>query len=110
MIRAGIEALRGLGNSILPGNLVHEAFDDVHWIGANEAYQAPHELDRETSLKRGPASVAAHLVAKWYAQHLSASKVLAVFPDDSNRYEHNVYDPAWMHEHGYQAELTATVA
>lgn len=99
--------LRGLGNSILPGNLSHEAFDEIHWLGANEAYQAAHRLHRETSLKRGPTSGAAYLVARWYAERFPESKVLAVFPDDSNRYEHNVYDPAWMHEHGYRAELAA---
>lgn len=99
--------LRGLGNSILPGNLSHEAFDEIHWLGANEAYQAAHRLHRETSLKRGPTSGAAYLIAKWYAERFPEKKVLAVFPDDSNRYEHNVYDPAWMHEHGYRAELAA---
>lgn len=104
---AGPRDLRGLGNSILPGNLLHEAFDEVHWLGANEAYQAAHRLHRDTSLKRGPTSGAAYLVSKWYAERFPAKRVLAVFPDDSNRYEHNVYDPAWMHEHGYRAELAA---
>lgn len=104
---AGRRDLRGLGNSILPGNLLHEAFDEIHWLGANEAYQAAHRLHRETSLKRGPTSGAAYLVAKWYAERFSQSKVLAVFPDDSNRYEHNVYDPVWMQEHNYRAELAA---
>lgn len=99
--------LRGLGNSILPGNLLHEAFDEIHWLGANEAYEAAHRLHRETSLKRGPTSGAAYLVAKWYAEGFPNSKVLAVFPDDSSRYEHNVYDPSWMHEHGYRADLAA---
>ncbi|MBT1517469.1 pyridoxal-phosphate dependent enzyme [Bradyrhizobium sp. SRL28] len=105
---AGRRDLRGLGNSILPGNLLHEAFDEVHWLGANEAYQAAHRLHRETSLKRGPTSGAAYLVAKWYAERFPGSKVLAVFPDDSNRYEHNVYDPAWMQERGYRAEIAAS--
>lgn len=99
--------LRGLGNSILPGNLLHEAFDEVHWLGANEAYQASHRLHRETSLKRGPTSGAAYLVAKWYAERFPKSKVLAVFPDDGSRYEHTVYDPAWMHQRGYLRESAA---
>ncbi|MES5486060.1 pyridoxal-phosphate dependent enzyme [Bradyrhizobium sp. INPA03-11B] len=104
---AGRRELRGLGNSILPGNLAHGAFDEIHWIGANEAYQATHRLHRETSLRRGPTSGAAYLVAEWYAERFPQSKVLAVFPDDSNRYEGNVYDPTWMREHGYRAELAA---
>ncbi|MBM7487961.1 cysteine synthase [Bradyrhizobium sp. USDA 3686] len=102
---AGRRDLRGLGNSILPQNLLHQSFDEVHWLGANEAYQAADRLHRETSLKRGPTSGAAYLVAKWYAERFAKSKVLAVFPDDSNRYEHTVYDPSWMLEHGYRAEL-----
>ncbi|WP_247442993.1 pyridoxal-phosphate dependent enzyme [Bradyrhizobium sp. 197] len=105
---AGQRDLRGLGNSILPHNLHHQAFDEVHWLGANEAYQAAHRLHRETSLKRGPTSGAAYLVAKWYADLSQKSKVLAVFPDDSNRYEHNIYDPRWMQANGYQAKLPAT--
>lgn len=104
----GRRDLRGLGNSILPGNLFHQAFDEIHWLGANEAYQAAHRLHRETSLKRGPTSGAAYLVAKWYAELSPKSKVLAVFPDDSNRYEQNIYDPGWMQANGYQAELAAT--
>lgn len=99
--------LRGLGNSILPGNLSHKAFDDIHWVGANEAYQAAHRLHRDTSLKRGPTSGAAYLVGKWYAEHFPTRKVLAVFPDDGTRYESNVYDPAWMRERGYKADLAA---
>ncbi|OSI75597.1 hypothetical protein BSZ21_04710 [Bradyrhizobium canariense] len=105
---AGRRDLRGLGNSILPGNLLHEAFDEVHWLGANEAYQAAHRLHRETSLKRGPTSGAAYIVAKWYAERFPRSKVLAVFPDDSSRYENSVYDPVWMYEHGYRSELART--
>ncbi|MCK1290256.1 pyridoxal-phosphate dependent enzyme [Bradyrhizobium sp. 30] len=104
---AGPRDLRGLGNSILPGNLIHEAFDEVHWIGANEAYHAARRLHRETSLKRGPTSGAAYLVARWYADRFPRCKVVAVFPDDSCRYEHTVYDPAWMHEHNYRAELAS---
>ncbi|MDA9536988.1 hypothetical protein ACM41_12135 [Bradyrhizobium sp. CCBAU 21362] len=105
---AGRRDLRGLGNSILPRNVLHDAFDEVHWVGANEAYQAARRLHRETSLKRGPTSGAAYLVAKWYAEVFPRSKVLAVFPDDSSRYEHTVYDPAWMNKHGYYGELAAT--
>ncbi|MFK4496075.1 cysteine synthase [Bradyrhizobium japonicum] len=99
--------LRGLGNSILPGNLLHEDFDEVHWLGANEAYQAAHRLHRETSLKRGPTSGAAYLVSKWLAERFPRDKILTVFPDDSNRYENTIYDPAWIREHGYLAKTAA---
>lgn len=101
---AGQRDLRGLGNSVLPGNLDHTAFNEVHWLGANEAFHAARQLHRDTSLKRGPTSGAAYLVAKWYAEQFPAKTVLAVFPDDSGRYEHTVFDPVWMEAHGYRSD------
>lgn len=104
---AGPRDLRGLGNSILPENLDHTAFDDINWVGANEAFHSVHRLHRATSLKRGPTSGAAYLVARWYADAYPDKKVLAVFPDDNLRYEHTVFDPAWMAAGGYRAEQAA---
>jgi cysteine synthase len=104
---AGPRPFRGLGNSILPGNLNHTAFDWVHWLGANEGFHAASTLLRNTGLKRGPTSGAAYLVAKWYAEQFPDKRVLAVFPDDGARYEHTVFNPLWMEANGYKAESLA---
>lgn len=100
-------AFRGLGNSLMPRNLDHTAFDWVHWLGANEGFHAARRLLRETTLKRGPTSGAAHMVAKWYADRFPDKQVLAVFPDDGSRYEHTVFDPAWMKANGFRADRVA---
>jgi cysteine synthase len=100
----GTRVFRGLGNSIHPRNLDHTAFDWVHWLGANEGFHAARQLLRETTLKRGPTSGAAHKIAKWCAQRYPDKQVLAVFPDDGGRYEHTVFDPAWMRANGFRAD------
>lgn len=100
-------AFRGLGNSLMPRNLDHTAFDWVHWLGANEGFHAARRLLRETTLKRGPTSGAAYLVAKWYADRFPDKQVLAVFPDEGGRYEHTVFDPAWMKANNFRADRVA---
>jgi len=100
---AGNRALRGLGNSVMPTNLNHSQFDEVHWIGAAEAFHATLRLHRDSSLRRGPTSGAAYQIAKWYAERNPEKRVLVVFPDDAVRYEHTVFDPAWMTAQGYDA-------
>ena len=100
----GQRDFRGLGNSILPGNLDHAAYDWVHWLSANEGFHAANRLLSETTLKRGPTSGAAYRVAKWYAEQFPEKRVLAVFPDEGSRYENTVFDPLWLTLNGYRKE------
>ncbi|CUK10512.1 putative siderophore biosynthesis protein SbnA [Shimia thalassica] len=102
--KLGARALRGLGNSMMPRNLLHEQFDHVHWLSANEAFQATRNLHRTTTLKRGPTSGAAYRVANFYAEKFPEKKVLAVFPDEGHRYESNVYNDAWLQANGFDAD------
>jgi cysteine synthase A len=90
--------LRGLGNSLLPRNLVHSAFDDIHWVSAAEAYTATRELHRETALFRGGTSGAAWVVARYYAQCHPGSRVVCLFPDDGYRYTDSIYNDRYMDE------------
>lgn len=46
----GPRTLRGLGNSLMPKNVDHSQFDEVHWVTATEAYQATRELHRNHAL------------------------------------------------------------
>jgi cysteine synthase len=100
----GKRMLRGLGNSLIPGNLDHKTFDDVHWVSAAEAFTATRILYRTTTLFQGPTSGASWLVAQWYAKKHPDARVVCVFPDSGERYLDNVYDDAYLHEYGLHVE------
>ncbi|WP_316168813.1 MULTISPECIES: cysteine synthase family protein [unclassified Bradyrhizobium] len=104
----GARQLRGLGNSIMPGNLDHACFDEVHWIDASTAYAATRWLHRESGLFGGPTTGAACWVARWVASARPNDVVIAIGPDDGERYLSTVYDDAWAaHEAGGQQQLPA---
>ena len=96
----GKRLLRGLGNSLMPKNLDHTAFDDVHWVSAAEGFGATRALHRRHALYMGPTSGAAHLVAEWYARQHPEWNVVAILPDEGYRYQDNVYDDAWLQKNG----------
>ncbi|HAZ4815791.1 PLP-dependent cysteine synthase family protein [Enterobacter cloacae] len=92
----GKRQLRGLGNSIIPGNIRYEEFDDIHWVSAGEAYLASREIYRTHGLFMGGTSGAAYLVANWYANHHPDKKVITLFPDEGHRYFDTIYDDEWI--------------
>jgi cysteine synthase A len=94
----GKRRLRGLGNSILPRNVDHSAFDEIHWVSAAEAYLATRQLYRRTTLFRGGTSGAAWMVASHWAARHPRSKVVCIFPDDGTRYVHEIYDDRYLLE------------
>jgi S-sulfo-L-cysteine synthase (3-phospho-L-serine-dependent) len=88
--------LRGLGNSLMPPNVDHTAFDWVHWVGAAEAFHATRELHREHALFAGPTSGAAYLVADWWARTNPDALGVVIFPDEGYRYQDTVYHDEWL--------------
>ncbi|QDX29919.1 PLP-dependent cysteine synthase family protein [Dickeya poaceiphila] len=92
----GKRLLRGLGNSIIPGNIRYEEFDEIHWVSAREAYIATREIYRKYGLFMGGTSGAAYLVANWYAQHNPDKVTIALFPDEGHRYFDTIYNDDWM--------------
>ncbi|MGH9023589.1 MAG: cysteine synthase family protein [Acidimicrobiia bacterium] len=92
----GPRALRGLGNSIMPANLDHRVFDEVHWVGAPEAFLATRLLHRRHALFMGPTSGAAWLAARSLARRNRAATVAMVLPDEGHRYLATVYDDVWL--------------
>lgn len=92
--------LRGLGNSLMPANVDHAAFDLVHWVGAAEAFHATRRLHRDHAMFMGPTSGAAYLVADWWAREHPDQLVAVLLPDEGYRYQDTVYDDAWLAEHG----------
>jgi cysteine synthase A len=95
--------LRGLGNSLVPPNVRHQEFDEVHWVGAAEAYRAARELLARHCLFMGPTSGAAYLVADWWARHNPDAQVVVLMPDEGHRYRDTVHSENWLHEQGYDS-------
>lgn len=88
--------LRGLGNSVMPGNLDHHSFDEVHWVSAAEAFRSTRSLHSQHALYMGATSGAAFLVARWWARQHPDATVVALLPDEGYRYQSTVYDDAWL--------------
>lgn len=96
----GKRVLRGLGNSLMPSNVDHAAFDEIHWVSAAEAFLATRILHRTRALFMGPTSGAAFLVANWFAQQHPDRKIVVLMPDEGFRYQDTVYDDAWLQAKG----------
>jgi cysteine synthase A len=94
----GHRLLRGLGNSLVPPNLDHTAFDEVHWLSAELAFASTRELHRSAAVFAGPTSGAAYLVARHLATR-GQGTVVVMLPDSGHRYTDTVFDEAWLSEH-----------
>lgn len=88
--------LRGLGNSVMPANLDHTAFDEVHWCPAAVAYRETRRLHRRHALFHGPTSGAAMAVARWWSARSPDARTVVLLPDQGDRYLDTVYDDVWL--------------
>jgi len=98
--------LRGLGMSMMPANLDHRTFDQVHWCTPGAAYRATRELHQQHALFMGPTSGAAYLVARWWAGRNPEAVTVVMLPDEGHRYQDTVYDDDWLAGSGHQGEPT----
>jgi cysteine synthase A len=92
--------LRGLGNSLMPGNVDHSLYDAVDWVDAPLAFAATRRLHQETGIFRGPTTGAAWWVARQIALENPNSRVVFLSADSGWRYLDDVYNLDWLHEHG----------
>lgn len=90
--------LRGLGNSIMPGNLDHTIFDEVHWVKSEEAFFNVRELHKKYCLFNGGTSGASYMVAKWKAKMNPNSTIVFIMPDEGYRYLSTIYNDQWLIE------------
>ncbi|MDQ1504192.1 MAG: hypothetical protein QOD57_1919, partial [Actinomycetota bacterium] len=74
--------IRGLGNSLMPPNLDHSAFDEVHWVSDREGFAATRALHRRHALYMGPTSGTAWMVASWKARAEPDARVVVLLPDE----------------------------
>ena len=100
--------VRGLGNSLMPPNLDHATFDEVHWLSDREAFAATRAFHRRHALFMGPTSGAAWLVARWWARSHPDARVVALLPDEGHRYQDTVYDDAWLGRQGLRLRRLPT--
>ena len=90
--------LSGLGGNILPANVDHSQFDEIHWLTPAETFQATHRLHCEQGLFMGPTSGAAFKVAEWWSRQNPGKTVVVFFPDEGHRYIETVFDHEWLED------------
>ncbi|MDF5722116.1 MAG: cysteine synthase family protein [Rhizonema sp. PD37] len=88
--------LRGLGNSLMPKNLEHSVFNEIHWVSAAEAFLATRMLHKINALYMGGTSGAAYLVGRWWAQQNPDANVVVLLPDEGYRYQETIYNDEWL--------------
>ena len=92
--------MRGLGSSILPGNVDYAAFDEVHWVAPGESVWACRQLARASYASGGWSVGAVALVAGWIARSEDRDlRIAAVFADGPLRYLDTVYDDDYCRTH-----------
>lgn len=96
----GHRLLRGLGNSIMPKNLDHRCYDEVHWVSAEQAFLATHQLHNKHSVFGGPTSGAAFMVARYLAKRNPKKTVVFISADDGERYLSTIFSHKWLLEKG----------
>jgi S-sulfo-L-cysteine synthase (3-phospho-L-serine-dependent) len=96
----GPRVIRGLGNSLMPPNLSHTAFDDIHWLNGAEMILATRLLHRRHGMFCGPTSGAAYQVALHHAERHPSQTVVFLCPDEGYRYQDTVYNDQWLESSG----------
>jgi cysteine synthase B len=82
----GLEGLKHLRTSILPGIYDSELADEVLGISSEEAYEMTKRIAREEGLFVGVSSGAAAVAAQRVAKDLEVGTVVTVFPDTGYKY------------------------
>lgn len=100
----GERKLRGLGNSLVPKNVKHELYDEVHFISAPLAFAATRTLHERHAVFAGPTSGASYIVGRWRARQYPDETIVVICPDEGHRYVEAIYDRGWLKQNGYLNE------
>jgi len=82
----GLEGLKHMASSIVPGIYKEPELDLKLGIGTDEAYDMVYRLGREEGLLLGQSCGAAHVAALKVARTLTEGMVVEIFPDFGGRY------------------------
>jgi len=92
----GLEGLKHMASSIVPG-IYHEGELDLKLgIGTDEAYDMVYRLGREEGLLVGQSCGAAHVAALKVARTLERGTIVVLFPDFGDRYLSTNLWRGWM--------------
>lgn len=88
--KAGKHKIEGIGANFIPSILDVSKIDIMKTVAGDNAVSAVTYIFEKYGLKCGISSGAAYLVAK-EIKELTGKSVLAIFPDDGNRYSDSLY-------------------
>ena len=88
---SGPHKIQGIGANFIPEILDVNLLDEVRAVRGDDAVNAVKEIYHLTGEKCGISSGASYVVAKAIKEENPRSKVLAIFPDNSDRYDENLY-------------------
>ncbi|TCP67345.1 pyridoxal-phosphate dependent enzyme [Baia soyae] len=89
-------ALRGLGNSVIPKNLQHHLYDEVHWVSARLAYSWTRNLHKKHAIYAGGTTGACYGVAEFLSRNSPDETFVFIGPDDGVRYMETIYNDDWL--------------
>ncbi|SFX57629.1 cysteine synthase A [Thermoactinomyces sp. DSM 45891] len=93
--------LRGLGNSVVPKNLKHDLYDEVHWVSARLAYSWTRNLHRKHAIYAGGTTGACYGVADFLSRNSPDETFVFIGPDDGVRYMETIYNDDWLRENQF---------
>jgi cysteine synthase len=100
--------IRGLGNSIIPANLLHQRIDECHWVPAQDILVATRHLHTNFGIDGGPTSGATYLVASFLHRKCKNLKIVFVCADTGNRYRTTVLSAKWQQDNNlWRTEMPA---
>src|SRR5215470_8877748 len=82
----GLEGLKHMASSIVPGIYHEEELDRKLGVGTDEAYDMVYRLGREEALLVGQSCGAAHVIALRVARTLHEGTIVVLFADFGDRY------------------------
>ena len=83
--------IQGIGANFIPEILDVKALDRICTVKGDDAIKAVKEIYNLSGEKCGISSGASYLVAKELKKQYPNAKILAIFPDNSERYSENLY-------------------
>ncbi|MGW7413545.1 pyridoxal-phosphate dependent enzyme [Streptomyces sp. NPDC054863] len=89
-----VASISGIGSPIVMGNVRHELYDRVHWIGYSSAVAATADLFRRHGVYAGMSSGCNYLAAGWEAARAPGRPVVFIAADTGHRYADSVYAQA----------------